>query len=120
MRVLGLVVAGMLALIAPIAGHAAPSGSSMSPPRRPNLRADYTSGDADLPRSLSGLHITACDPLRAQADRQPTTPHDCAQILNELDFAKGAAQAATDAAARLLDCLRLTVGALGCDWKTHG
>ena len=29
MRALGLIVAGMLALSAPIAGHAAPSGSSM-------------------------------------------------------------------------------------------
>jgi hypothetical protein len=29
MRVLGLAIAGMLALTAPIAGHAAPSGSSM-------------------------------------------------------------------------------------------
>jgi len=29
MRVLGLAIAGMLALTAPIAGHSAPSGSSM-------------------------------------------------------------------------------------------
>ena len=32
MRVVGLVVAGMLALIAPIAGQAAPVGSSMKQP----------------------------------------------------------------------------------------